>query len=153
MKNAWSDTFSGMRIQTPFWYFILWMNWKFYRNLFFIDCLQTIWTRRAEKKFGRFVTNSNPYRNDEGVVKISSFISNCTSINNTRSYWEVHNIVNEDPSFTERGIFHTTGILDERVLHILHKVLRIRKFFEKFVNNSTETNMKANSSASFETIW
>jgi len=55
---------------------------------------------------------------------------------------QVHNIVSEDPSLTKREIANTIGISDERVLHILHEELRMKKLFGKLVPHSLTIQQK-----------
>ena len=42
---------------------------------------------------------------------------------------QFHNIVSEDPNLTKREIANAIDISDERVFHILHEELHMRKLF------------------------
>lgn len=55
---------------------------------------------------------------------------------------QVHNMVNENPSLTKREIAHTIGISDERVLHILHEELRMKKLVLHTLKDQEKLNRK-----------
>ena len=55
---------------------------------------------------------------------------------------QVHNMVSEDPSLTKREIANAIGISDERVLHILHEELRMKKLFGKLVPHTLTIQQK-----------
>lgn len=55
---------------------------------------------------------------------------------------QIHVIVSEDPTVTTREIAHTIGISDERVRHILHKELQMKKLFGKVVPHTLTIQQK-----------
>lgn len=57
---------------------------------------------------------------------------------------QIHAIVGEDSSAATREIADTIGISDERVLHILHVELHMRKLFRKLVSHSLTIQQKLN---------
>ena len=63
-------------------------------------------------------------------------MNNCKKCNKESSptiIEQVHNIVSEDPSLTKREIANAIGISDERVLHIVHGELHMKKLFGNLV--------------------
>ena len=65
---------------------------------------------------------------------------------------QVHNIVSEDPSLTMREIAYAIGISDERVLHILHGELHMKKLFGKLVPHTLTIQQKLDQNK-FLSIW
>lgn len=57
---------------------------------------------------------------------------------------QVHVIVTEDPSLTTREIADTIAISTERVRHILHEELHMKKLFGKLVPHSLTIQEKLN---------
>ena len=86
----------------------------------------------AEFKRGRTSLEDEPR---EGRPKTASTSENIEKI---------HEIVSEDPSLTTREIADTIGISDERIRHILHEELQMKKLFGKVVPHTLTIQQKLN---------
>ena len=67
---------------------------------------------------------------------------------------QCHNIISENPSLTKREIANAIGISGERVLHILHGELHMKKLFGKLMPHTlTNQQKKLNRKQFLSIIW